>query len=116
MNHNQMKSLLQRDKEFLKNLFKSDSIQKSRRLINFATDSEITTLMKYLHFISNGEIPIKKENFNALEKRHLQLIKKKFVNKQSLFQALQLSRKDKLQILLKLIKIFPHLLSPLFRE
>jgi len=116
MNITQMKSLLHRDKVFLKNLYKSDSVQKSRRLITFATDSEITTLFKYLHFISNGEIPIKKENFSALEKKHLLLFKKKLQNKHSFSLILQLTRKDKLQILMKLIKIFCHLLTPLFQE
>ena len=116
MNKEQMKSQLQRDKQFLKELYKSDSLTKSKRILTFASDAELFTLSKYLHFISNGEIHIKKENFNELGKRHISIIKQNFEKKASLSTFSQKDRKQKLQVLFKLASIFSSLLTPLFKE
>ena len=116
MNQDQMKSQLQRDKSFLKDLFKSDSIAYSKRILTFASDAEINTLLKYLHFVANGQIHIKKENFDRLTKRHLSIIRQKIEEKAKIQTILQAQRKEKLQFLYKLITAFTHLLTPLFRE
>ena len=114
MNKDQFKTYLQRDKTFLKELFESDSVVKSKRILTFATDAELNTLMKYLHFVSNGEIPIKKNNFEALDKKYLKLIKKNFEKKNSLHELLQNSRKIKLLVLIKVLPSFSNVLAPLF--
>ena len=114
MNNEQFKAMLQRDKLFLKSLFESDSISKSKRILNFASDAELTTLSKYIHLVSNGEIKIKKENFNSLEKKHLNIIKKNFEKKANLQKLV--TRKSRLLALGKLLGIMNHLLAPLFRE
>jgi len=116
MSHEQFKLILHRDKQFLKELFDSDSIVKSKRILNFANDTEINTLAKYLHYISNGEIPIKKQNFDALKKKHLSFVKRSFEKKQNLQKFLQQQRKEKNLILSKLLSALPSLLTPLFRE
>jgi len=116
MSNEQFKSQLIRDKLFLKELYESNSASKSKNILYFATDVQIATLIKYIHLVSNGEIKIKKLNFEALRNHHLGLIKKNF-EKKSKFQALiRLSRKEKIKILSKLIPVFNHLLSPLFNE
>ena len=116
MNREQLKSCLERDKTFLKELFESDSVAKSKRILNFANDAELITLIKYLHFVSNGEIPIKKQNFEAVQKKHLKNIKTNFEKKTNVQQLLQNSRKEKVSRLIKLIPSFGNLLTPLFRE
>ena len=116
MNREQFKTYLQRDKQFLKELYESDSVTKSRRILNFASDSELNTLMKYFHFICNGEIPIKKQNFDALEKKHFNLIKKNFEKKGSLQKLLQNARKFKLLLLVKVVPALSNVLAPLFKE
>lgn len=116
MNKEQFKATLQRDKQFLKSLFESDSVIKSKRILTFASDNELTTLSKYLHFISNGEIPIKKQNFDVLSKKHIQLIRKAFENKFTLQTFLQKQRKEKMLLFIKLLRSLPQLLTPLFRE
>ena len=114
MNKEQFKTYLQRDKTFLKELFESDSVVKSKRILTFATDAELNTLIKYLHFVSNGEIPIKKNNFEAVSKKYLSVIKKNFEKKNSLQQLLQNSRKIKLVLLIKIVPSFSNVLAPLF--
>ena len=114
MNKEQFKTYLQRDKTFLKELFESDSIVKSKQILTFATDAELNTLIKYLHFVSNGEIPIKKNNFEAVAKKYLNVIKKNFEKKNNLQQLLQNSRKIKLILLIKVLPSFSNVLAPLF--
>ena len=56
MNQDQTKALLIRDKEFLKQLYDSDNSAKSKRILYFASDSQLNTLTKFLHLTSTGEI------------------------------------------------------------
>ena len=116
MNKEHLKSLLQRDKTVLKELYLSNSKSKSKNILTFASDSELNTLMKYLHFVSNGVIPIKKHNFEAVEPKYLSAVKKHFEKKASLQNNLNSNRKNKLSVVIKLIPSFNHLLAPLFNQ
>lgn len=116
MSNEQFKAQLIRDKLFLKELYESNSLSKSKRILYFASDAEISTLLKYIHFVSNGEIKIKKANFEALKKHHLVAIKRNFEKKAKFLIVLRLSRKEKMKILSKFAPVFSHLLSPLFNE
>ena len=116
MSHEQFKTYLQRDKQFLKELFESNSVSKSKNLLSFASDSELSTLTKYIHFVASGEIKIKKKNFDSLGSRVFSLIRKNFEKKSALHKINQSVRKDKIKILLKLVSSFSDLLAPLFVE
>ena len=116
MSNEQFKGALMRDRLFLKELYESNSQSKSKRLLTFANDSQIATLIKYLNLLSNGVIKIKSNNFDALEKRHLSAFKKHFERKASIAKILQTDRKSKLKLLTKFISVFSHLLAPLFQE
>ena len=116
MNQEQFKAVLQRDKLFLKDLYTSNSVSKCKQLLNFASDLELNTLVKYIHFISNGHIKIKKQNFDALTKRHLNVIKKHLEKKSQTQTLVQAPRKVKLQLLFKLCTALSNLLTPLFKE
>ena len=61
-----MKQYLIRDKSFLLELYSSPNALNTKRLINFASDTKLVTLIKLLHFLANGEIPMKKGNFDAI--------------------------------------------------
>ena len=71
------KNYLIRDKEWLESLYTSTNTLQAQRLLNFATDAKLDTLIKYLHFLSNGAIQIKKANFEAIPNNHLRWIKQK---------------------------------------
>ena len=116
MSKEQLKSALIRDKLFLKELYESNSLSKSKRILNFANDGQLVTLIKYLNLLSTGVIKIQKRFFDALEKRHLAFMKKHFEKKTQLQHLLASERKQKLKILLRLSSIFAHLLAPLFNE
>ena len=83
MNKESVKQCLIRDKGFLRELYESNNSNKTKSLLNSASDIKLTTLIKFLHFLANGEIPIKKENFEAIQShKRLHFLKKvlKFVN------------------------------------
>ena len=75
MNKDNLKALLLRDKEFLKNLYESKSVAHSKNILLFASDAKLNTLIKFFHYIANGQIKVKKEHFDKLERRHLNLSK-----------------------------------------
>ena len=109
------KPILQRDKLFLKELYESDNA-KSKRILTFASDAELNTLCKYLHFLSNGDIKIKKINFDGIGQRKMLIIKKFFEPKKKIQEMNQMARKDKLKVLFKFVTIFNQILAPLFVE
>jgi len=114
MNNPQMKALLLRDKEFLKSLYESQSLPHAKNILNFASDAELNTLIKFLHLVSNGHIKMKKEHFHALEKKHLSLIKKHFEPKAAFQRLLKGERKVKINVLMKFGNIFHQILFTLF--
>ena len=117
MNKEQMKSYLVRDKGFLKQLYEGINPQKNKKVLNTADDSELNTLIKYLHFLSNGEIRMKKECFKLIEQSNKLKILRKTVEKKSKLQnLLKNARVNKIKFLFQLVKIYPSLLYPLFNE
>lgn len=111
-----IRSQLQRDKGWLNQLYCASNYLQSKRILNFAEDAKLETLIKYLNLLSNGVIKIKRQSFEAIEKKHYKLIKKYFESKVSAQNMLQSPREQKLKILIKLANAFPHLLYPLFNE
>ena len=114
MSHEQFKSYLQRDKLFLKELYESNSVAKSKKLLSFANDSQLTTLIKYIHFVANGEIKIKKKNFDSLGNRVFALVRKNFEKKKSTSQSQPISAKRQNQNSAKTCCFFFRFISSSF--
>jgi hypothetical protein len=116
-NRESMKSLLVRDKGFLRELYEGPNPLKNTRVLKGASDTQLNTLIKFLHFLSNGEITMKKENFEVIEKANkLKLIKSKVEKKKQMNILLKSERKDKLKFLNKLCNIYSALLFTLFNQ
>ncbi len=67
MDKETLKNYLIRDKVFLRQLYEGQDKFKNNKILNFASDSKLNTLIKFLHFLCNGEIKIKRENFDILQ-------------------------------------------------
>ena len=81
MNKESVKQCLVRDKAFLRELYQSNNPTKTKSLLNGASDIKLATLIKFLHFLANGEIKIKRENFEAIQNhKRLQFIKKVLID------------------------------------
>lgn len=109
-----MKSLLLRDKEFLRELYESNNLYRTKKLLENASDAKLNTLIRYFHFISNGEISIKKHHFELLSKKQLNLIRKNFEKKSSLTNLLNEERSVKLKLIKVFSSVYSSVLSPLF--
>lgn len=115
MNEEQLKLLLVRDKVFLKSLYEGPNFLKNKEILSASEDNELNTLIKYLHFVANGKIPITKLNFEKVQKlKRLRFIQLKVESKNKTIKLLNSSRKEKLNFLTKLSVIYPYLLYGLF--
>ena len=85
-----------------------------KRILTSASDAKLDTLIRFLFFVSNGEIKINKKSFDKLEKKHMNHIKKRFEKKKAVQSILKAERLEKIKSLLKLLLVLPHLLSTLF--
>jgi hypothetical protein len=54
MNKERMKSLLIRDKEFLRELYQNPNYLKKKKILNAANDSQLNTLIWFLHYLSTS--------------------------------------------------------------
>ena len=112
-----MKSYLIRDKGFLKQLYEGNNPLKNKKVLQTAEDSELNTLIKFLHFLSNGAIKMKLQNFQKIrEAKKLNLLTQQVEKKSKLSQLLKSARKEKLKFLNKLVNVYSFLLDILFNE
>ena len=111
MNKDTMKSYLIRDKAFLRELYEGENRLKNNRILTFASDSKLNTLIRLLHFIANGEIKIKRVNFEVIQaNKKLSHIKKFVEKKAAVNRLLKSEREPKLKFLKQLSSIFSALL------
>jgi hypothetical protein len=66
--------------------------------------------------LTNGEIKIKKENFESIPSKNLKFLKKHVEKKAVLSRLLKSDRKIKLKILKSQVSIYTFLLHCLFNE
>lgn len=115
MNQEQLKALLLRDKAFLKELFDGSNVVKNKALLYSTDTSQLNTLIKYLHFVANGEIHISRINFDAISKaKKLKFIQNHVESKSNCLKLVNSDRKTKLQFLVKLANLYYALLWSLF--
>jgi hypothetical protein len=117
LSKDQVKSYLIRDKGFLKELYEGTNQLAKRKRLQISEDSELNTLIKYLHFVANGEIKIKSSNFQIIQdSKKLKLIIQTVEKKTKVSSLLKAPRVVKLNFLSKLCAIFAPLLYALFNE
>ena len=106
-----------RDKEFLRELYQVQSRLSNNRILTSASDTKINTLIRFLHFLANGEIRIKKENFELIQgNKKLNLIKRNVEKKAALARLLKSERDTKMKFLKQLSAIYSALLYCLFNQ
>lgn len=111
-----LRNLFIRDKGFLKSLYDNTTVE-NRRILSYTSDTQLNTLLKYLHVVSNGQIPMSKNNFDQIvNHKKLSLIKRHTEKKANLIASLHMSRDAKLKFLNQLSKIYNPILYALFNE
>lgn len=115
MNSERFKPMLVRDKIFLEELYSSSTPQ-ARQIVKTVSDSKLNTLIQLLHFITKGEIKIRKEDFAAMPKRIVVILRKQVESSKSTKALLNSEREVKVKFLCKLAPYFPHITYTLFNE
>lgn len=115
MNAETLKSLLIRDKLFLKELYEGNFLF-NRKTLQTAEDLKIKTLLFYFHFLCRGLIPFHKSNFEKIPAYLIKLMRKTVESKQSFQKTLNESRLNKINFLSRYCKVFSFILYPLFNE
>ena len=117
MSEESLKRYLIRDKPFLRELYDGSNKLKNNQVLYFASDSKLNTLIRFLHYVVNGIIKIKRENFeNIVKNKKLSLLKKHVEKKAALARLLKSERSEKLKFLKQLSSIYSSLLYCLFIE
>ena len=117
MNTQTFRNYLIRDKGFLRNLYEGQSRIRNNQILNVASDSKLNTLIRLLHFISNGEIKIKREHFEDIrDHRKLNILKRNVEKNSTLNRLLQSERLNKLKFLRQFTAIYSSILYCLFNE
>ena len=117
MNKETLRNYLLRDKAFLRELYEGQSKVSNNRILTFANDTKLDTLIKFLHFLANGEIPMKKSNFEVIQShKKLAYIKRQVEKKSAVIKLLKAEREVKIKFLKQLSNVFSALLYCLFNE
>ena len=111
-----LKNQMTREKLFLKELFEGTDETKKKRILNLSSDLKINILLHILHSLSNGEILMKKQNFELIPISKIKFLKKHVEKKAALERLLNGERSTKLMFLRRLTQSFPLLLHCLFVE
>jgi hypothetical protein len=108
-----LRSLFLREKGFLKNLYRSEDTAK---YINNANDKSLDVLIRILHLIADGEIPIRRQDQSAIRnaKKFPQL--HRLQAKKFFLSILNGDREKKVKIVKDFIPVYPHLLYTFFNE
>ena len=103
----QCERTLDRHADFLKSLC-SEPSRKVRRLLANATLPELNVLIKILHCVSRGRIPIdRKDYLEVIRKKKLPFLRQHFEGKESVRLLVRAPRCDKLDVLFKLLSVIP---------
>ena len=103
-------------KPFLLQLYRAETRHIKTKVLNQATNFELSTLIKILHFIANKEIKFAKSRIEELKKtRRLPYILQHFKTDESVKLLLSSTRSHQLDILKK-IGLFIHILHSMFSE
>jgi len=95
MTPEQFKPSLVRDKEYLRQLYSAESVPYSKRLLMFSSDQQLDTVLKLMHFISTGQMRLKKTHFDSFSKIQITFLKKILRKKQLSPNFLKMTAKTK---------------------
>jgi len=106
-----LRHLLIQHRSFLSNLFKQDNVVK---ILNHASDSELNVLLKLLHLINLGYLPLKEKHHEVIVRSKREKKLEQFESRRFLTEKLKSSREEKLKLLKQFAKLFSILLHHIF--
>lgn len=113
----EIRKLLLENKLFLKTLHECKSEKVTKTHLLKSTSDEANVLLHILFSITQGDIPIKKKDYVALENsKKLLVLNSLFENTVKFNKIIKSSLKEKMSLLLKFKSVYGILLNPLFKK
>jgi hypothetical protein len=106
-----LRHLLIQHKAFLNNLFKQTNVTK---ILNHASDTELNVVLKLLHLINLGHLPLKQKHHEVIVRSKREKKLEQFESRRFLIEKLHASREEKLKVLKQFAKLFSILLHQIF--
>ena len=117
MNNQELQNYMKQHKSTLKILFKAKTNQQKKNILLNLSLIEVNVIFHILFYITQGVIPIKKHNYQILEKsKKLALLYRFFENDLILEKNLALPLKEKIGLLLKFVPVYETLFHPIFKR
>lgn len=109
-----LRSLFLREKGFLKKLYLGEE---GTSVLILANDKSLDVLIRVLHLLASGEIPMRKQDEIVLRNAKKFNVLRKFMLKSFFLELLnKATRETKIKELKLLIKVYPVLLYSFFNE
>jgi hypothetical protein len=104
----------QKHRDYLEKFLKANK-QQVRHQLHVASAQQLTLLLQLVHFIANGDIPLRKDLFPGIVKsKKLPFIRSKFENVKEFVKVKRAPREEKLSLLYKLQGQLPMFVAVLF--
>ena len=113
--HFKLRKQMISEKPFLHALYTDEAKTRASRL-NVASKKQIKILVKVLHCLSCGEIPIKKAQFEKIVQARKMSTLTKIHEKGNLKELLSKPFADQVRFVKKFLSLYPSLLHPIFNE
>ncbi|SRR6266404_5262379 len=111
-----MKSLLLRDKGFLLELYKNNSLQNKSQLEG-ADDARLDTIIRILFLVVNNEIPMFGDHYPLFKRARKEgFLRRHFQQRRTFLKVLEGTRQNKVSILQNFAPVYKFLFAPLFEE
>ena len=106
-------------KSFLKNLYTGNNLLNFKTIEN-ANDRQLNIVIRILHLIANGVIPMKAAQFKIVKSsKRIKLLRAKFESSRAFNEILNTNVTDKVtrvKMLKQFASLYPHLFYTLFNE
>jgi len=110
-----LRSAILKNKNFLKGLC-SDPKKKAAARLSLATITQTKVLLRVLHYLCNGHIPLKKNHFEKIKLARKISTLHKIRSREGLVSHMRLQKADQISYLNKFLSLYPRLLHSLFNE
>jgi hypothetical protein len=110
----QLRNQLLTEKHFFENLYTAHTPLQVRHVLNISSEKQLKLLVKVIHLVSAGEIPLKQKDFDKIKKsKKLNFVNNHFERERDYKKLLGYSRKELISILYKIQGVIPSIISPL---
>lgn len=111
-----LREFMIKEKEFLKSLYVGNPLS-NRSSLSFATNFQLNVLIRVLYYIVKGQIPMKRDHFEALTKSKKRGVLHSRLSKvEDLKKLIQATREEKLKFLNNFLSSYAYLLFLIFNQ